>query len=74
MGVVLTMRIRLSGLYMNLHVNVIIRLRYWLIFPYVSRLLSQNSQRVLSTYMVECRVSIIGITIMLWVSIPHTGT
>ena len=25
-------------------------------------------------YMVECRVSIIGITIMVWASIPHIGT
>ena len=27
-----------------------------------------------STYVVECRVSIVGITIMVWVSVPHIGT
>ena len=32
------------------------------------------SQRVLSTCIVESRVSIIGITIMVWVSDPHIGT
>ena len=32
------------------------------------------SQRVLSTYMVEGRVSIIGVTIMVWAGIPHIGT
>ena len=32
------------------------------------------TQRVLSTYIVESRVSIIGITIMVWVSVPHIGT
>ena len=31
-------------------------------------------QRVLSTCIVESRVSIIGITIMVWVSEPHIGT
>ena len=30
--------------------------------------------RVLSTYKVECRDSIIGTTIMVWASIPHTST
>ena len=32
------------------------------------------SQRVLSTYMVECRVSILGIIIMVWEGIPHNST
>ena len=27
-----------------------------------------------STYIVECRVSILGITIMIWESIPYNGT
>ena len=31
-------------------------------------------QKVLSTYMVECRVSILGITIMVWEGIPHNST
>ena len=33
-----------------------------------------NSQRVLSTYIVESRISQIGITLMVWVSVPHIGT
>ena len=33
-----------------------------------------QTQRVQSTYMVECRVSILGITIMIWGGIPHNGT
>ena len=32
------------------------------------------TQRVQRTYIVECRVSILGITIMIWGSIPHTST
>ena len=32
------------------------------------------SQRVQSTYIVECRVSILGITIMIWEGIPHNST
>ena len=32
------------------------------------------SQRVLSTYMVECKISIFGITIMIWGSMPHNST
>ena len=32
------------------------------------------TQRVLSTYMVECRVSILGITIMVREGIPHNST
>ena len=32
------------------------------------------SQRVLSTYMVECKVSILGITTMVWEGIPHNST
>ena len=33
-----------------------------------------KTQRVQSTYMVECRVSILGITIMIWGGIPHNST
>ena len=32
------------------------------------------TQRVLSTYIVECGVSILGITTMIWGSIPHNST
>ena len=32
------------------------------------------TQRVQSTNMVECRVSILGITIMIWGSSPHNST
>ena len=32
------------------------------------------AQRARSTYMVECRVSILGITIMVWEGIPHNST
>ena len=32
------------------------------------------TQRVLSTYMVECRVSILGLTIMIWGGMPHNST
>ena len=32
------------------------------------------SQRVQGTYIVECRVSILGIAIMIWESIPHNTT
>ena len=32
------------------------------------------TQSVLSTYIVESRVSIVGVVIMIWVSIPHIGT
>ena len=32
------------------------------------------SQRVLSTYMVESRVSVLGVTIMIWGSMPHNST
>ena len=41
-----------------------------------SRVLCQLllSQSVLSTYIVECRVSMLGITIMIWGSIPHNST
>ena len=31
-------------------------------------------QRVQGTSIVECRVSILGITIMIWGSIPHNST
>ena len=31
-------------------------------------------QRVQSTYIVECRVSILGIVIMIWESTPHNST
>ena len=33
-----------------------------------------TTQRVLSTYIIECRVSILGITIMIWGSISHNST
>ena len=33
-----------------------------------------RAQRVLSAYMVECRVALLGITTMLWVGIAHIGT
>ena len=29
---------------------------------------------MLSTYIVECRVSILGITIVVWVSLPDVST
>ena len=32
------------------------------------------SQRVQSTYMVQSRVSVVVISLMVWVSIPHMGT
>ena len=32
------------------------------------------TQRVQSNYIVECRASILGITIMIWGSIPHNST
>ena len=36
---------------------------------------SCKSQRVQSTYIiVECRVSVLGIVIMIWESIPHNST
>ena len=34
---------------------------------------SIRTQRVQSTYIVECRVSILGIPIMIWGSIPHNS-
>ena len=33
-----------------------------------------STQRVQSTYIVECRVSVLGIVIMIWESIPHNST
>ena len=35
---------------------------------------ASRPQRVLSTYIVESRISIIGTTLMVWVSVPHIGT
>ena len=40
----------------------------------VCKLALPLTQRVLSTYIVEGRDSILGITIMVWASIPHIGT
>ena len=34
----------------------------------------QFPQKVLSTYMAESSVSVIGITILVWVSVAHIGT
>ena len=33
-----------------------------------------SSQRVQSTYMVQSMVSVVVISLMVWVSIPHMGT
>ena len=35
---------------------------------------SFKAQRVLSTYTVERRVDIVGVTIMVWVGTPYVGT
>ena len=35
---------------------------------------SPKTQRVQSTYIVECRVSVLGIGIMIWKTIPHNTT
>ena len=47
---------------------------------YITKILANDilqetlTQRVQSTYVVECRVSILGITIMILGSIPHSST
>ena len=35
---------------------------------------SSITQRVLSISMVECRVAIVGITLVIWEGIPHSST
>ena len=49
---------------------------YICIYTYIRMLYTyiEQAQRVQRTYIVECRVSILGITITLWVSIPHNNT
>ena len=42
--------------------------------PGLESTLSVFSQRVQSTYIVECRVSVLGIVVMIWESIPHNST
>ena len=42
--------------------------------PSVDLRLLFPSQRVQSTYIVECRDSILRITMMVWRSVPHNGT
>ena len=59
------------------HDTAEIRARYEKMLPVsilVGGRLDLYPQIVLSTYIVECRVSILGITIMIWESIPHTST
>ena len=41
---------------------------------FLNSLIVALTQRVQSTYIVECRVSILGIVIMIWGSIPHNST
>ena len=42
--------------------------------PFISEIPCKKTQRVQSTYIVDCRVSILGIHIMIWESIPHKST